>query len=637
MGKLRKGRRSQKSRTNPVARKDGTSKQDAKDESTRQRKIVPLISKLTSSTPNDRSVALSAIMVLAEDSKMRRLLLKERLVTTIMEQTLNDLNDEIVVELFGLLRNLTIEEGHEVAKHLWRSDIWAAIEKGLEKIEKSFEIISGNLEKKMEKKRALLLYDFAENILSLIVSIASSSEELYEHIYSKMDRVLPLVVSLIAFNIPKLKTSLKLFNALLDLVYEFASDSTDFIVELINNTNFSLLGLEEALQDPSHEKNHLGKIYVEGLKFHVYEVDPQARTETSKEAACSSILQNIFKIISGTNLDEIYQQLNASNTEPIQKREQEEEEKPKDIDVPFGGDSPEKVQAAADLQAIDVTIDLFSTLCEFLATDENSIGAPVVLGGDITSLLLETAFPSCLQLLKFDFEHANGLGLTEKVLVALNNLSWLFVSNKETPVAWYQSSLDLWDAIEGISGSADTEVQRLCLSVFWALSKSLGPDVQRKVTPEIVDNLVNKCQDVIKNAVQQDDPALDLEFVLSSIGFVGTLAQNIDNIATTRRIGEFLLAAIEHFSQESGQRQAVDIVVESLNQIFDIFGDAEYEYDLPVFVEGGYLARLENFEPAVRTCYKRIDKNRDPELRARAEEAWSNLGRFVEYKRQERL
>lgn len=639
MGKLKRGRRSQKARKNPAARKDGSSKQDIKDETTRQNKISPLISKLSSSAPNDRSVALSAIMVLAEDARMRRLLLKERLVTTIMEQTLNDLNDEIVVELFGLLRNLTIEEGHEVAKHLWRSDIWAAIEKGLEKIESSFDFITNNLEKKMEKKRVLMLYDFTENLLSLVVAIASSSEELYNLIYGKIDKVLLLVIPLLAFNTPKLKTSLKLFNALLDLIYEFASESSDFVEQLVNNTKFSLGSIEEAIKDPSHEKNHLGKILVEGIRFHIYEVDPQARQETGKETASLSILGNIFQTISGTNLEEIHKQLNTTSTDPVQKKQPEEEndgEKPKDIDVPFGGDSPEKVQAAADLQAIDVTIDLFTSICEFLALEEASEGAPVDLSDSVVLLLLETALPSCLHLLRFDQEHGAGLALTEKVLVALNNLSWLFVSSSAIPVAWYSCIPELWDAIESVSGKADIDTQRLCLNVLWALSKCLGPEVQRKVNPEMVESLLNKCQEVIGNASQQEDPALELDFVLSSVGFVGTLAQTIGNVDVTRRIGEFLLGAIEHFSQGAGQKQGVEIVVETLNLIFDIFGDAEFEYDLPVFVEGGFLTRLEKLEPAVHSCYKRTDKHREPELRARAEEAWNNLNRFIDYKRHER-
>lgn len=641
MGKLKRGRRSQKSRINPVARKSGMSKQDLKDETTRQKKIIPLISKLSSSAPNDRSMGLSAIMVLAEDATMRRLLLKERLVQTIMEQTLNDLNDEIVVELFGLLRNLTLEEGHEVAKYLWRSNIWAAIEKALDKIESSFEFLNSNSDKKVQKKRALMLYDFTENLLSLIVAIASSSEELYDHVYQRIDRVLNLVVILLSFNSPELKTSLKLFNALLDLVYEFASESSEFIEKLQTNEKFSLEHLSDAMNHPSQGKNRLGKVYIEGIRYHMYEVDPETKREASKETACLAILASVFQTVSGVHLEDIHKNITTTSTEPVQKEPEDARgDKPKDIDVPFGGASPEKVQALADLQAIDVTIDLFTTVCEYLAINENAIQEPVQLGGEIVDLLLNTAYPSCLHLLKFDLEHKDELGLTQKVLTAINNLSWLFVSNETIPVAWYNCALELWDVVENASNDGDLESQRLCLNALWALSKCLGQDVQRKVNAGAIKSLLNKCQELARNPSSGEDSnevALALEFVLSCVGFVGVIAQTIGDVEITRQIGDFLLEAIGTFSRESPfKKHGVEIVIESLNLIYDIFGDAEYAYDMPVFVQGGYLARLELLEPAVRSCCKKVDKNRDPEQRARAEEAWNNLARFIEYKRHER-
>lgn len=639
MGKLKKNRKARNARVNPVARKDGSTKQDLKEESTRQNKIVPLISKLSSSAPNDRSMAISAIMVLAEDPKMRRLLLKERLVATVMEKTLNDNNEEIVVELFGLLRNLTIEEGHEVAKHLWRLNIWAAIEKGLETIESSFDFINKNSEKKMEKKRALMLYDFTENLLSLVVAIASSSEELFDQISGKIDRTLKLVLALITFNTPKLKTSLKLFNALLELLYEFASESADFVARLATSQGFSLEQLETALQEPSHEKNRLGKIYLAGLKFHIYEVDFDTRSATNKNIACLTLLKHIFQTISGIQLEEVYQELTTTSTEPLQKdpSQNPKEEKQQDIDVPFGGHTPEKAQASADLQAIDVAIDIFTTICEFLAIEEDPAAGQVNLDGEIVQYLMETAYPSLVHLLKFDHDRGAALALTEKLLLALNNLCWLFVASQTIPVAFHEKIPELWEATEVVSNNDDLETGRLCLNIFWALSKCLGPEVQSKASAEKVVQILNKCQEVIKMALQDEDPAPGLEFALSGIGFLGTLAQTISNVQLTGQIGEFLLEAISHFSQEKKcQKQGTEIVVESLNLIFDIFGDADYEYDLPVFVEGGYLSRLEGLESGVRGCYKRVDKHHNPELRARAEEAWSNLGRFIDYKRHER-
>jgi len=42
-------------------------------------------------------------------------------------------------------------------------------------------------------------------------------------------------------------------------------------------------------------------------------------------------------------------------------------------------------------------------------------------------------------------------------------------------------------------------------------------------------------------------------------------------------------------------------VVEALNAIFDVYADAEYQYDSPVFVELQFLKHLEAALPGVRT------------------------------------
>lgn len=41
--------------------------------------------------------------------------------------------------------------------------------------------------------------------------------------------------------------------------------------------------------------------------------------------------------------------------------------------------------------------------------------------------------------------------------------------------------------------------------------------------------------------------------------------------------------------------------VEALNAIFDIYADAEFDYDEPVFVKNGFLAHLSKALPNART------------------------------------
>lgn len=637
MGKLKKGRRSQNKRSNPVARKNGASgRQESKDENTRQNKIVPLIAKLTSSAANDRSLAVSAITVLAEDEKMRKLLLKERLVAILVEQVLASCDDdEIVVEVYGLLRNLTIEEGHDVAKHLWRLNIWNFIQNGLEKITKSFDFLNSD-PKKLDKKRALLLFDFTENLLSLIVAIASCSEELYNSIYTAIEPIVKLVIDLLNWNMPKLRTSIKLFNALLDFIYEFASDSAEFITLLVAYETFSLDALTQAVQLPAHEQNNLGKVIVEGIRFHLYEV--QSDSQTDKQSACLPILETVFGTITKIDLDNVNAQLSAA-TKQNPPPKTPESEKQQNIDVPFGGDSPEKAQARADLQSLDVTIDLFTTICEFLAVNEAHIEEPVSLNNDVVSFLLNVAFPSCLHLLNFDHQNSQVLQLTVKVLVALNNLSWLFLSNETIPVGWFNKIPALWDLVDAVSSTENLEIQRLLLSILWALSKSVGPELRNKVTGANIMGLLEKCNTLIQGLAVSDNSVATYEFLLSAIGFLGTVAQVINNTEITRTIGQFLLSSTKHFvSSENNKKdpKAVEIPFECLNLIYDIFGDAEYEYDLPVFVEGAYIEQLKQLEPVVKACYKQIDKNKHVDLKLRAEEVFGNLGRFIVYKEHER-
>lgn len=637
MGKLKKGRRNQRGRVNPVARKDGStsSKQDTKDETTRQNKIVPLIAQLSSSAPNDRSVALNAITVLAEDARLRKLLLKERLIPTIMEQTLNDSNDELVVESFGLIRNLTIEEGYEVAKYLWRSNIWTAIDSALSKIRSTIEHLAAD--KKLDQKRTFMFYDFVENILSLIVLIASCSLDLYESIYAKIEPVVTIAIDILNWNCQKLR-SVKLFNASLDFLYEFASDSADFVASLSQVSSFSLDRLADAVDLSAQSKNTLGKVLVEGLRFHIMEVS--GRFAKNKNLECAQSIEKLFSLITQIDLNAIKINLAIPDNAAQPLQNSTADEKPQDIDVPFGGEAPEKTHAKSDLQSIELTIDLLTSICELLAINEQNPLQPVTLDEEVTSLLLSTVYSSCIYLLKFDRENAQVLQLTSKLLMAFNNMSWLFLSAANIPVEWYSKIPDLWLEIEAVN-SNDLELQKTSLSIMWAMTKSVGSEVKNKISLDQVNSLLKKCLELTSNSSSndEDDKHSIFEYLLSAVGFLGSVAQVIDNVEITGEISEFLLNLINHYAEEKNNFndiKALEIPVECLNLMYDIFGDAEYAYDEPVFVSRNYLQRLKQLEAPFKAFYKRIDKNRSTELKLRAEEACMNLERFIEYKTSER-
>ncbi|KAK6453769.1 uncharacterized protein RJT20DRAFT_100041 [Scheffersomyces xylosifermentans] len=639
MGKLKKGRKNQKARLNPLGKNPNTdNKTDKRDENTRQSKILPLINKLKSTVPNDKSMALGAITVLCEDARMRTLLLKEKLITIIMEQCLNDSNDEIIVESFGLLRNLGIEEGYDVLKFCWRSNIWTAIEASINKIQTSYKFLIENGQtsnSKNDKSKVQLLYDFTENILSLIVVLASGSNDLYESIYSKIDPVLKFVTDLLTYEISSnggYRISTKLFNALLEFIYEFSTESEDFIKKLNLDFAFNFGNLIEYVNSKPSHFNNLTKIYVEGIKFNNLEILDHGN---NKYQVSNEILTNIYDLIITTDLEELKTKLNTvknpdNTNQPIQKDAQTlEQDLSKDQDI--------ALQSKLELTTLEVALDLITSILEYLSINETNIEEPISLPPTTLDVLLNKIFPSLVELNKFELYNGAILSLGEKILVALNNFTWLLISNESIPVEWYEKCLQLWDLIIKSTNTEDIVLQKNCLNVLWAITKTLGPEVSQKVQPQMVDELIAKCEIIIKKEDTIEDA--ELELYLSIVGFLGNIGLVIGDTAITSKISEFLVTSIELFyksNNSSSSPLTTEIILECLNLIYELFGDKDFDYDYEIFVQQNYLQKLSEIEPKIKEVYKKIDKNKSPQLKLKAEETWTNLGRFIQYKQSER-
>ena len=231
MGRSKKRSRTSASRLNPLANPNsgGISKKDA---NLIERKLQPLIKNLNSVVPNERSMALSSATVLCEDAHMRKLLLKEKLIPTVTTKLLSDENTEIVVEAYGLLRNLCLEEGFDVAVHLWRSDIWTSILSGFEKLSDSLRALAAQDASEDTKKTTpqskesrRLLFDFAENLLSLVIALCNGADSILEEVLTtqKLAELFTVLVNLLEYGIEKLPISV--FNNILDLIYDFSSES----------------------------------------------------------------------------------------------------------------------------------------------------------------------------------------------------------------------------------------------------------------------------------------------------------------------------------------------------------------------------------------------------------------------------
>jgi len=114
------------------------------------------------------------------------------------------------------------------------------------------------------------------------------------------------------------------------------------------------------------------------------------------------------------------------------------------------------------------------------------------------------------------------------------------------------------------------------------------------------------------------------------VGVLGALAMPQYRVEVNKDIGVFLLGIIGTVPDAPAEP-----VVEALNAIFDIYGDGDFKYDGPVFIQHGFLQYLEDAQQKVRKMVRRVNKTKFPEIHLRADEAAENLKRFVAYKKKE--
>ncbi|CAK9437415.1 uncharacterized protein LODBEIA_P17930 [Lodderomyces beijingensis] len=615
MGKLKKGRKNQKARVNPMASK--TPQLTKKDESTRHSKIVPLINKLRSSIPNDKSMALSAITVLVEDERMRHLLLKEKLVAVVMETCLNDSHDEIALDAFGLLRNIAIEEGADVAKHLWRLGVWTSVEAALNKINESFKFLSNEKEHKSAVAKVQLLFDFCENIMSLVVVLASADDSIYDAVFARIDPILDLVLRLVnGHTHGQLVLSTKLFNTLLELLYEFCVESTEFI-EKLGQYQEEWDQLNSLVEDAGY-KNNSAKIYLEGIKFCKY--DALSSHDERKQEKLGQTMKNIFAISTSVDLEQVLTRIdqieNPDNAQHVIKKDAES------IEQDLNSSNKAKSEVESDLSVIETGLTILTTVLESLSENETEPGEPVQLPCSVEEIILREIYPMLTELLKVELDNPS-LQLEDQILAALNNLSWLLLSTANIPVAWYEQSLALWDLT---LRAMQRHLRKSSLGILWAILKSHGPEMAEKKMPH----------DLIEQLLQVPLAEEYYDLFPGVIGVLGTVAVVIANTEITYLISQKLISSITAACDIRNETIAVEVIVESFNLFFDIFGDMNFPYDHEIFVEKDYLSWLKSIEPRIKEVYKKTDKNKQPTNKLRMEETWNNLERFIEYKQHER-
>jgi len=257
--------------------------------------------------------------------------------------------------------------------------------------------------------------------------------------------------------------------------------------------------------------------------------------------------------------------------------------------------------------------------------------------------LVQTAVPRLVHLTQIAVHNDDDLAIQSHALSALNNIAWTvscidFTDGDNGNIfrAWAPKAKKIWQqAIAPIleADRADLQLATQVTSLAWAVSRSLngttpiGKNDHRKFI-SLYQASRGQQQPTPQQAEgeEKEDPFQGLG--VKCIGVLGSLARDPAPASVNREVGVFFMTLLN-----SAESVPAADVIETLNQVFDIYGDEEFACDKEVFWKDGFLSHLEALLPRLKTIAKGIDKRAFEELRVKADEAIVNLGRFIQYKK----
>ncbi|ORY78123.1 armadillo-type protein [Protomyces lactucae-debilis] len=573
-----KGRKGKVERHNPIAAADAPPRVHA----ARKAAAKPYLAKLTSTDAKERAESVSAIgAMLLEDKDFRKLLIKEDAIRSLLDRLSDDVLD-VRVEASGALRNLCLDDdaGYDMCTMLYKMNILTLLSKRLADMDGILSVdttSTGKLNMRLYENIVALLLAFAETSDTIINGI-NQELNLVEYLPRMMTRPMPRSARVLSAQCLMTLTDDNVFA-----VSRIVSDAAILAIlfKLIHDEDLAIATLVCAT---------LQNVADQG-------------TIPSLVASPASIQEIILKTYSKA--------IAAADWERI-------------LDL-------EADRQSALLVIVETALEGLAKL----ATPDD--GEDDEMRMDVDSQVDEALMKHLVSLVKpisrlaTPLEGATGPGYPEKLqsvhllaLDALHNLAWTIVSAPDEAnlaVAWHSQAGDLWQWASAALPrwlQLGEEMADSAFSLLYGIAKSLRGLVP--ATLQDVNSLIKLYNATLNAAVQT-----------KIVGLVGCLGQAQGKIDVNKAVGTFLVTLVASYP-----RSDAECVLEALDALFDIYADAAFDYDEPVFVQGDFCTHLERCVPRVKQLKASLNKQRAPDLWHKADETMDNLLGFIDYKRSER-
>ncbi|KAF9966774.1 hypothetical protein BGZ70_001318 [Mortierella alpina] len=662
--------------------------------------VLPLINKLSSPDANERAwAAAGASNLLMHDAATRRLMLSKNLIGALVDR-LTDSVHEVVVEALGALRNLTVVGGQEVINEMYNKNVLTPVTALIPALGNMIDtMLSGPATSGQEQEKRKTVWDWAENVISVIWAMCENSEKALK-VVNKLN-IIPFLMSFMS-NIDKLPP--KVIVAAAQCLYTLTDDNPECRVVFVKNPDYikpfmNILSLnvnaEEELLiktlacgivinlrsviSPKTSESNFSEIHSavlpvlsSALNYDIQKASAEAtaaadvvnaqkqdfdlskpnQPSTNEERALALIetrlqtLQLSLELIANICTESV------EGAEHEDQEEQEEEWKDEAADDDEMDADEDDESDLHEESKKDTGLDE-NTLREMEQLASASAETPLDLSSHpIINILTNTVFPALINLgtptpLSFPVQEiptpataapliTAQLATTHlRAIEALNN--FLLTMADAVPGKWWYSQRrsdaeQCWTwlfqqagnvAGKGVQVGAEEKGQEMrgtvldaIVGCLWTLARGL--DAQVPLSEFHIPALMGAYASTTSDSMR-----------VKSIGCLGVIARRQGSIENNKVIGEFLINLLKN-------NPSTEACIEALNAIYDIYADAEFDYDMPVYVQGNFNQELKGMVKMVKFMVRNIDRRKSRDLRNRADEASMNLIEFVKYKEKER-
>ncbi|KAK8118909.1 ARM-like repeat-containing protein [Apiospora kogelbergensis] len=621
----------------------------------RESSILPVVKNLQSAEPAKRTEAAGAIANIIQDTKCRKLLLREQVVHIVLTETLTDASLESRAAGWEILKLLTEKEEADFCIHLFRVDVLTAIEHAAQKIT---ETLTGpniaNLSK-ASKAEQTLMWNIAEALCAILIGLAEAQDEILVGV-SGNDAAVRFLFTLISCD----AATTEVANGALSCMMTLSEDNRQFVERILGDDQNKCFKHLLAFKSG----RSLRAVLACGILHNIFSTmqwdDANPGREKSSDATLIPALSDALDSPQGSQTNgagdsdtveilqlalEIIASIGTGILESLEKGERAE------IDGDPGLDGKDGRMDMDDDDDDDDNDDDKDDEGEEDEMDDDEIEADMglVTGADdgpneisgiddlpTLKLLMYKAIPQIIKTAHStqSTEETTSLIRTH-ALTALNNIAWTVScldfsedSNAAIQKAWAPIAQIMWKetvAYVLASDTSDVGLATIVTSLAWAIARALRQDtpLQGGEQQKFI-SLYHASKNL--PAEGEEDPFQSLG--VKCLGVLGQLALDPAPIDLNREIGVFLLTVVGGLPDSTPLADGV----EALNQLFDIYGDASYACDKEVFWQIGFLKHFEEAIAKIKAATKKVDKRAQTELRARADETTMNLSRFVQYK-----